>query len=175
MSLKILFQLVLLQLWIGYFLCICVWVGVFISPYYLSDSQMFPYFFPPICDFYNPEMLVNLDSERWTYTEFSQSWHFIDMWLLFLRDTFLQALLSLVVAFLSSVCFSPDICLFLLLSYTKEIVAGAITHLRKFNLLFSVDSDFPMLCGSQTMSYHYYLCPKCCWTGFWDPAMFLSS
>lgn len=56
------------------------------------------------------------------------------MWLLFLRDTSLQALL-ISVGYLHLFYFSPAVWLFLVLSYTKVMVAWAIIYLRKSSLI----------------------------------------
>lgn len=107
---KFFFQVVLLFLWLDYFLCIWVWVWVFVSSSHVSGFQMFPY--SPAGEF--REYMMDI---YWVHSFLA----FTHLWLLFLKETSLQAL-PRSLGWLPLFCFGPDLWLFLPLSHTELIV-----------------------------------------------------
>lgn len=88
---------------------------------------------------------------NWIYTKFIHSWQFTHVLLLFLRrDTPLCMHCLCIPLFcmhteecMNADCFSPDVCLFLLVSYTKIVVAWQKSTLRKCSLIKGHTTKIP--------------------------------
>ena len=119
----------------------CIWVYLFVLPVLVMVQCFF--IFRSVLLFYTSQMLVDSENEKRTYTKFIRSWQFTHVLLLFLRrDTPLYALLTMVGCILLF-CFSPDVWLFLLVSYTKIVVTWAVIYLRKCSLIKGHTAKIP--------------------------------
>ena len=119
----------------------CIWVYLSVLPVLVMVRRFF--IFRSVLLFYASQMLVGSENEKWTYTQFIHSWQFTHVLLLFLRrDTPLYALLTMV-GCIPLFCFSPDVWLFLLVSYTEIVVAWAVIYLRKCSLIKGHTTKIP--------------------------------
>lgn len=115
-------------------------LGLFISTPCISDGSVFLYF--PLCiTLLYFQMLVESEDEKWIYTKFIHSDSLPMCCFCFLEGHLCMHCLcipSVLYAYRGVYerrLFSPDVCLFLLVSYTKIVVAWAEIHLRKCSLI----------------------------------------